>query len=293
MTDKKLSEKDIYKVSEMAKEKRREFDIGLSPIGDNIFKFIREKKIKLIYIPIKNEGSNDLFFSSVYICLKEDGNKYMYIGLNTNDYYDNQIFALAHELYHYYEEPEIHLCRISSNSQPIRELKANRFAAEFLLPTEKLEKEIRDINDGSLKLYEWKKTTIFRFIARLHCEYKLPYKAIVRRLLEINAITDDQFELLYTEKTREGKNEYYVIGTSINCEIFKQLNTITKKEGIEGNDLENVLRNYEDDIINIDELIESLRIFDKTIEDVGIQEEVDMSDLDDMSEMFEEDSSEN
>ncbi|MBB6714401.1 ImmA/IrrE family metallo-endopeptidase [Clostridium gasigenes] len=288
MKDKELTYNDIYVLAEMAKEKRRELDIGLSPMGDNILKFIREKGIKLIYMAIENNGDDDLFFSAVYVCLNEDGTKYKFIGLNTNDYYDNQIFALAHELYHYYEETNIHLCRISNDDNSLRELKANRFSAEFLLPTEKLEKEIKNVNKGKINLGSWKHATLLRLIARLHCEYRLPYKAIVRRLLEIEAIAEPQYIDLYKENTRSIDSDYYIIGESINPEIFKVLNSKTKKIGVDGNDLENIVANYEEDIISMKELIDSLDMFDKKFKEFGIEEYVDISDLEDMSDMFED-----
>ena len=40
MDNNSLSSKQIYELSEMAKEKRRELDIGTAPMGDNILKFI-------------------------------------------------------------------------------------------------------------------------------------------------------------------------------------------------------------------------------------------------------------
>lgn len=282
-----LSSKQIYELSEMAKEKRRELDIGTAPMGDNILKFIREKGIKLIYVPIVNRENEELFFSAVYVSLKQDKSKTKFIGLNTNDYYDNQIFALGHEIYHYYEESNIHLCIISNDKQSIRELKANRFAAEFLLPTDKLEKEIKEVNDGETQLYKWKHSTLLRLIARLHCEYRLPYKAIVKRLLEISAINEKQYQELFNEPTRNENDEYYIIGLSINPEIFKLLNSKTNKKGVEGSDLETIARNYEDGIISITDFIESLGLFGKKIQDFGIEEDIiDTEDLAEMQEMF-------
>lgn len=286
MNNNSLSSKQVYELSEMAKEKRRELDIGTAPMGDNILKFIREKGIKLLYVPIENSDTDELFFSAVYVCIKEDNCKAKFIGLNTNDYYDNQIFALGHELYHYYEESIVHLCRISNDKQSIRELKANRFAAEFLLPTDKLEKEIKEVNDGELQLCKWKHSTLLRLIARLHCEYRLPYKAIVKRLLEISAITRDQYSELFNEPTRNENDEYYIIGISINPEIFKLLNSKTMKKGVDGSDLETVVRNYEDGIISLSDFIESLEMFDKKIHDFGVVEDVDKEDIAEMEEMF-------
>lgn len=286
MNSNELSLKQIYELSEMAKEKRRELDIGTAPMGDNILKFIREKGIKLIYVPIENSSTDELFFSAVYVCIKEKNGKTKFIGLNTNDYYDNQIFALGHELYHYYEESSVHLCRISNDKQSTRELKANRFSAEFLLPTDKLEKEIKEVNDGQLQLYKWRHSTLLRLIARLHCEYRLPYKAIVKRLLEIDAITRIQYSELFNEPTRNKNDEYYIIGLSINAEIFKLLNSKTMKKGVDGSDLETVVRNYEDGIVSLSDFIESLEIFDKKIHEFGIVEDVDSEDIAEMEEMF-------
>lgn len=286
MDNSNLSAKQIYELSEMAKEKRRELDIGTAPMGDNILKFIREKGIKLIYVPIENSGTEELFFSALYVCINEDNNKAKFIGLNTNDYYDNQIFALGHELYHYYEESSVHVCRISNGQQPIRELKANRFAAEFLLPTDKLEKEIKEVNDGEIQLFKWKHSTLLRLIARLHCEYRLPYKAIVKRLSEISAISNDQYSELYNVPTRNETDEYYIIGVSINAEIFKLLNSKTMKKGVDGTDLETVVRNYEDGIISITDFIESIEMFDKKIQDFSVVEDIDIEDIAEMEEMF-------
>ncbi|MGL5765752.1 MAG: ImmA/IrrE family metallo-endopeptidase [Sarcina sp.] len=283
-----LDSNEIYSLSELAKEKRRELDIGFSPIGDNIFKFIKEKEIQLIYMPIKNNGDDDLFFSAVYVSLDETDATNRFIGLNTNDYYDNQIFALAHELYHFYESTEIHLCRIQSRDIPKSELKANRFAAEFLLPTEKLEKEIKNINKGILNLKNWSDFSLLRFIANLHLEYKLPYKAIVRKLYELASISHTQYTELYNKEVRNVNSDYHTIGINLNSETFIALNTKTQKQGVSGDDIYQIIENYEDEIISITELIDALAIFDKKIQEFGLEEKLNMDILEDLTDMFEE-----
>ena len=52
--------------------------------------------------------------------------------------------------------------------------------------------------------------------------------------------------------------------------------------------MENIVRNYEEEVISMKELIDSLSMFDKKIQEFGIEENIDMSDLDDISDMFEE-----
>lgn len=281
-----LTIKDIFEISEFAKDKRRHFDIGMLPIGDNIFKLIRKERIYLIYTPIEIDDSRDNNFSAIYVCLKENGEEISYIGLNTADYLDKQIFALAHELYHHFEKCQLHISRSSDEENNIRELKANRFAAEFLLPTEKLETEIKEVNDGDINLTKWKHSALLRQIAKLNCEYRLPYKAIVRRLEEINSITSEQYDKLYIEQVRDMESEYYQIGCSMNEEIFKMLNSKSKKTGVDGNDLEKIIRNYEDSLISISELAETLPIFNKSLADFGLEEKVDPEDLADLGQYY-------
>ncbi len=278
-----LEKSDLFSIAELAKDKRRHFDVGMLPIGDNIFKLIRKEGIYLICSPVEIDISRDNNFSAIYVRLPESFNGMSFIGLNTADYIDKQIFALAHELYHHYEKSPLHVSRLSDDELNLRELRANRFAAEFLLPTEKLETEIKDVNNGDSELKHWKPLALLRLIARLQCEYKLPYKAIVKRLLEIRSIDNGQYEDLLVQEARDKNSSYFHIGCSTNEEVFKMLNTKTFKSGVDANELEKILLNYEDNIISISELAETLAIFNKTLSDFGLEEEVDKKDLEELN----------
>lgn len=59
------------------------------------------------------------------------------------------------------------------------------------------------------------------------------------------------------------------------------------KKGVDGTDLETVVRNYEDGIISITDFIESIEMFDKKIQDFGVVEDIDTEDIAEMEEMFE------
>lgn len=168
-----LTPKDVYQIAELAKQMRRMYDIGMGPLGDNIFKLIRNIGIYLIYLPIPIDGDQENPFSAVYLSFEQEGELIHFIGLNTQDYYDKQIFALGHELYHHFEKSEIHICRISDDPKSYKEKKANRFAAEFLLPTDKLISEVQEVNNGDIDLSAWKHTALLRFITRFHPYYSL------------------------------------------------------------------------------------------------------------------------
>ena len=125
----KLTEKDIFKICELVSVLRGSFRSGDSPIGPNIFKLVQSKNIKLVFYPVKSNDKNG--FSAVYISMKNQNETFDFIGLNTNDYLDDQIFSLAHELYHYKKRSSLHFYREALNIVDKEELMAERFAAEL------------------------------------------------------------------------------------------------------------------------------------------------------------------
>ncbi|MGE7219634.1 ImmA/IrrE family metallo-endopeptidase [Priestia koreensis] len=282
----KLSPQDIFEIKELAQKKRGEYEVGNGPLGDHILKLLRSIGINLISLPIKQEGENSGKFCAFYVRFKDQLGSMRFIGLNTYQYFDKQIFSIAHELYHHWEETEFHICRDLDESSSIRELKANRFAAELLLPSDTLTKEIKSVNKGILDLNSWRYQLLLRFIARLQCDFQLPYKAIVRRLIEIEAINKAQFDKLIKEPVRSSKDHYYLIASQIDPIIFETLNTRTKITDIDGEFTNQILSNYEDNLISLDELAEDLELIDKTLDDFGIMEEVDLEDLDEINQFF-------
>lgn len=281
-----LDKQDIYEIERLVKEKRNMYGFGMGPLGDNIFKLIREIGIQILYLPIETGDKQNNIFSALYIRSKEINKIIAFVGLNTYEYYDKQIFALGHELYHHYEKIDWTICRFSIDREDARECKANRFAAELLLPIETLQEEIKKVNKGEISLKSWGHLSLLRLIARLHCEYKLPYKAIVRRFREIEVIDDKQFTELIRESVRNEGDKYYLIGLNVDETTFKLLNQRTKKSGVDGPALEEFILNYEDGKISLNELSEDLATFNKTLSDFGIEEEIDIEDLEEIKDFF-------
>jgi len=279
-----ISEKDTYIIEEFAKEKRRIHELGMGPLGDNIFKLVRTLGIQLVRTPCDVNGNSNDPFSALYVCTKEMDYTISFIGLNSADYYDKQIFALAHELYHHYEADDVFvLCRGIDTASELRELKANRFAAEFLLPTERLIQELKQNNYGSISLTGWSTKRLLRLIAELHCDYRLPYKAIVRRLDEIKAINSEQFEKLMTLDARDPNGSYGVIAFNTNSDVFEQLNTRTRIKGTEGENLGKLMANLENGVVSLQELAQDLSLFGKSLDDFQLMEEVDNNDLEELT----------
>ena len=280
-----LNEVQIDGIRKLAGDERRFLGfVGETPIANDIFTILDRLDIMLLEYPIEPEGDRPAF--SAAIMYSEEGDKKLtFIGLNTADYYDKQIFAIAHELYHYYTKSGSHLSRPEDEENNLIEVKANRFAAEFLLPETVLESIVLDeFKTSSLEKIQHK--TLLRFIARLHCTWWLPYRSLVRRLREIEAISSAQYAELYSVNERELQGEYGKIGQAINKEVFLKLNQPTKNIGTSPNEIELIIRNFEDNLIDEDKFAETLNLFNKTPDEFGYEIKVSQEDLDELDSFF-------
>lgn len=282
----KLDQSDIFTITSLVRDKRNYLNVGMGPIGDNIFKLARKLNIKLVFLPIDNTDNPTNAFSALYLESKEVSKNVVFIGLNTFQHYDRQIFSIAHEFYHHWTGTTLSVCHLEDEQSQITELKANRFAAEFLLPTDTLLQEIGERTGGKQNLYESTDLGLFRFIALLHCDYRLPFKAIVRRLIEINAITESQFKKLNSENARDETGTYYKLGLNQNKEIFEKLNLRTKSFGVDGENLDMMINFLERNAITLEELANDLSLFGKNLSDFQLEEEVDQKSLDEFAELF-------
>ncbi len=280
-----LNQLQIKDICKLAKNKRFELGFtGETPIANDILTILDNLNIMLLEYPIKSEGDRPAF-SAALIYSEECGQELAFIGLNTADYYDKQVFALAHELYHYYTKTGSHLSRLEDEESNLIEAQANRFAAEFLLPENVLENIVFDeFKTACLERVQSK--TLIRFIARLHCTWWLPYRSLVKRLKEINAITEAQYEELYAVNEREMDGEYYRIGKAINNEVFLKLNTATNTVGTSPKHIETIIRNFEDNIIDEDKFADTLIQFNKSPEEFGYEIIISEEDIEKFENFF-------
>jgi Zn-dependent peptidase ImmA (M78 family) len=280
-----LNEVQVDEIRKLAGDERRFLGfVGETPIANDIFTILDRLDIMLLEYPIEPEGDRPAF-SAAIMYSEEDDKKLTFIGLNTADYYDKQIFAIAHELYHYYTKSGSHLSRPEDEESSLIEVKANRFAAEFLLPETVLESIVLDaFKTSSLEKIQHK--TLLRFIARLHCTWWLPYRSLVRRLHEIGAISSEQYAELYSVDERDLQGEYGKIGQATNKEEFLKLNQPTKNIGTSPNEIEIIIRNFEDNLIDEDKFAETLSLFNKTPDEFGYEIKVSQDDLDELDAFF-------
>jgi Zn-dependent peptidase ImmA (M78 family) len=282
----KLSIHDIESIRELARNKR--FALGFSddpPIANDIQTILDKLEIILLEIPVEAE-SNKPSFSAALLYSEEGGECLVFIGLNTADYFDKQVFAIAHELYHFFTKTGSHLSRQDGPEEDVVEAKANWFAAEFLLPEEVLKRRVfEEFKAFSLAKVQLK--VLLRFIARLHCTWWLPYRSLVKRLWEIKAITDEQYKELYGVDERDSEGEYGRVGRSTQSDVFLKLNTATKTVGSSPRAIETILRNFEDNLIDEDTFVRLLGRFKKSPSDYGYEISISQDDMNEMHDFIE------
>lgn len=128
--------------------------------------------------------------------------------------------------------------------------------------------------------------TLLRFIARLQCTWWIPYRSIVKRLSEIKAISKKQYEELYTINERNLNDEYGKIGHAINNEAFIKLNKATNNIGTSPNDIEIIIRNFEDNLIDEDKFADTLSLFNKIPDNFDYKITVSEEDIDELNAFF-------
>lgn len=179
-----LSQKEIDEIKKLAKEKRVSY--AQAPLGDKVFSFIMEQSSDIQFEIIELE--NDKVDGMLYI--PKSGDNKAYIILNGNKPLINQIFAAAHEFYHYIKDYEVikkqpYICCLNS-LKDINEKRASRFAAELLLPEEALRSEIKyykkEVGSGDKKDLSFIEYASISTI--LTIKYQMPLKAVIYRLHE-------------------------------------------------------------------------------------------------------------
>lgn len=185
-----LSQEQVEDIKALVREKRA--DYALAPMGTDIFDWIlkQSKELRFELIPFDSERIDGMLY------IPNARRNRAYIVLNANRPLINQIFAAAHEYYHYLrdyqklrEKPFI--CDLSA-LRDVNEKMASRFAAELLLPEEALRSELRrycaEVKHGKPETMDFDDFAVLSIF--LTIRYQLPLKAVFYRLKEEGYINE-------------------------------------------------------------------------------------------------------
>ena len=278
-----LSDQQIFEAKRLASEARRLFGVYPNvPIGSDIRLLLEKNDVLLCEYPYPDSQGTHTYGNITWI--KNGDEIITFIGLNTSSYYDEQIFAIAHEIYHYTTKTGKAYTPDVEYEDQITEKMADRFAVELLLPAEVLFSLVTDVF-GKVNMYDVPENKTLRFIARIQCDWWLPYQAIINRLFEEKLISVEQYNNLYDLDCRSENGVYRRILKSTDGEISELLNKKTKSIGVSNKVIETIISNYEDGLIDENEFIENLALFGKKPDDFGFDMNVEFDD--DLKDLFE------
>lgn len=278
-----LDEKQIYEVKKIVSDTRRFFGVQPNvPIGNDIRLLLEKNDILLCEYPFPDTNGTHTYGNITWF--KNGEETITFIGLNTSSYYDEQIFAIAHEIYHYTTKTGKAYAPDADDEDKIIEKSADRFAAELLLPEEALKDAVIE-TFGVSNMFDISDNRVLRFIARMQCDWWLPFQAIINRLFEEGFITESQYDKLYETDCRTEDGMYRRLLKSIDSEISELLNKRTKTIGVSNSVVETIINNYEDGFIDDDEFVRTLAMFNKRPEDFGFDMEAELDD--DLMDFFE------
>lgn len=188
-----LTAAELSEIKEQAASKlgvcKKQNDI----IGQQIFSIL-SLYARVIYYPL---GEKAVWgFTRIIGTSEKESAGRPFVAINSSIPVDCQVFAAAHELYHiwYDEKAEIVPANIIDESDR-NELRANRFAAEFLVDEDLLLRELNmySISGDSITIKD---------ILRLSELFTVPYRTMAKRLYE-TGVYDKKNRDLFLSKTEE------------------------------------------------------------------------------------------
>jgi len=188
----KLTGFEIAELQKNARSKLGEYKKTYDIIGIQVFSMLG-LCARIIYYPLGRDAPWG-FTRMIGSKGEEVGDK-PFVAINTSIPVDCQVFAAAHELYHiwYDDKADIVPATLLDESHEGRnELKANRFAAEFLVDAALLRQEIELYGISPNKI-------TIKDILILASLFIVPYRTMVKRLQEIDVIDTKNKERFLAE----------------------------------------------------------------------------------------------
>ncbi len=185
-----LTETKVHEIQRQARAKLGECKKTQDIIGQQIFSLL-SLYARVFYYPLGKKGP----WGITYMAGTENTqpSEKPFVAINTAIPVDAQVFAAAHELYHIWYDQKAEALGSSILDEPngqdkqldISELKASRFAAEFLVD--------EDLLYSEMKLYSITPDKIdIKNILTLASLFTVPYKTMVKRLHEVGTISQEE-----------------------------------------------------------------------------------------------------
>ncbi|MCH5256575.1 MAG: ImmA/IrrE family metallo-endopeptidase [Lachnospiraceae bacterium] len=171
-------------IKEFINSKKDEKGIVNEIIRDDVFSILAAECVVLYY------ALNDKEVEGCHVIKPVNGKMEQFVFINTTKAVQEQTWTAAHELGHVWKVDSYVKNKLKQNDLDSEDL-VNRFAAELLLPEDIFKKEV----DDKLIEYDYKGPQIsaemmVRLVTYLMNYFCTPYKAIIRRFIELSYIEE-------------------------------------------------------------------------------------------------------
>lgn len=185
-----LTKEEVDEIQRQARAKLGECKKTQDIIGQQIFSILG-LYARVFYYPLGKGGPWGITYMTG---MENTGSiEKPFVAINTSIPIDAQVFAAAHELYHIWYDKKAEALSSSildelngqDKHSDISELKANRFAAEFLVDEDLLHSEMKlySITPGKITI---------KNILTLASLFTVSYKTMVKRLYDVSAISQEE-----------------------------------------------------------------------------------------------------
>lgn len=178
-------EEVVRVIQEFISTKRQEHVIVNEIVRDDVFAIL-EKQCVVLYYPMRDDTVDGCHIR------KPVGEEFeQFVFINTAKAVQEQTWTAAHELGHVWEV-DSYVKHMLNRDELDAEALVNRFAAELLLPQNIFHEEVRQrLDEYNYKGPRMQEEMMVRLVTYLMNYFCTPYKAIVRRFIELDYIDED------------------------------------------------------------------------------------------------------
>lgn len=188
-------------IQKFINSKKKEKNIVNEVIRDDVFAILRNECVVLYY------ALDDSSSEGCHMIKPLNGRMEQFVYINTTQAVQEQTWTAAHELGHVWKVDSYVKEKLNQDNLDSEDL-VNRFAAELLLPEVIFEKELsnklKEYNYSGSRMYTDMMVRLVTYLMNYFCT---PYKAIIRRFIELGYI-EESAEKQYLKGFEEQKELY-------------------------------------------------------------------------------------
>lgn len=219
----------------------------------DVFDILEELAI-VIKTPYLNKDDEMLSGFSTFI------RKHFVVFINTGYTGGHQRFTAAHELYHLIYDAEVLKKEKILPKEVNNEKLADWFAVEFLMPEEGVIEYVHN---------RFQRPIQPKHIIRLHQTFKVSYKAMLKRILGLSLIEQDEYDDLVRYCSNEEKYKELLLQLTQKEALDATLIQPTYEKSIPKRYVDIIRDNYEQGNISYHKFASLLKLADKSPEDYG------------------------